>query len=303
MADQNAGKDALPIAIAWRPVLEYIPIDSIAEIDPRRISIRDLNKKYIDREGNRYATRFNLHTRQVEIVRLARSIEEARRLQLKIRNEKGGPGPSTQESRPGTVPGQTPEPEDYYHDPEVGTTRAVADRELLDEAAQEVGKIRERQQAVLNSLRKQQIFDRDSYDGFAELARRVDTDSWQAGDEAINYYKELFSYPRPVTHYLNRLNPEDRRWVDSVGDEEGKLDLVRKLEMYRTFHQAFQSMYSVTTDLKGMIEEMPEDAQAKLSANQTMAMRDALPSLEIIQENCLAKMAALDDWQEQFRTG
>ena len=53
---------------------------------------------------------------------------------------------------------------------------------------------------------------------------------------------------------------------------------------------------------EGMLEEMPEDMQSKLNASQTMAVRDALPSLEIIQENCLAKMASLDEWQEQTRT-
>lgn len=289
-----------------RPILEYIPIDSIDEIDPRRISIRDLNKKYIDREGNRYATRFNIKTREVEIVRLARTIEEARRLQLKIKNEKSGmPGnPAVGAGSPKASPdsGDTRDSGDYYHTPEQISAHAILDKDLLDECVQEVTKIRERQQAVLNALRKHQIFERDQYDGFSELARKIDTESWQIGEEAINYYKELYSYPRPVTHYLNRLGSDDRRWVESLGDEESRLDLVRKLEMYNSFHKAFQSIYAVTTDLKGMLEEMPDDAQSKLNANQTMALRDALPSLEIIQENCLAKMASLDEWQEQTRT-
>ena len=286
----------------WVSILDYIPINSIDEIDPRKISIRDLNKKYIDREGNRYATRFNLKTRQVEIVRLARSMEEARRLQLRIKNEKtGSSGPAPSPGRPS--PSGTAETEDYYHSPDIPGSRAIADKELLDDCSQEVGKIRERQQAVLNTLRKQQVFEKESYDGFSEIARKVDTESWQAGEEAINYYKELYSYPRPVTHYLNRLSAADRSWVESLGDEESRLDLIRKLEMYRTFHNAFQSMYAVSTDLKGMIEEMPEESQSRLSATQTMAMRDVLPSLEIIQENCLEKMASLDEWLEQVRNG
>lgn len=293
------------MANAWRVKLEYIPINSIDEIDPRRVSIRDLNKKYIDREGNRYATRFNIKTREVEIVRLARTIEEARRLQIKIRNQKSGTSPVPSTSRSEAIseprPAEGIDPGDYYHTADDIGGHGIVDKDLLDDCVQEVTKIRERQQAVLNSLRKNQIFDRDQYDGFSEITRKIDTESWQAGDEAINYYKELYSYPRPVTHYLNRLNSEDRQWVESLGDEQSRLELIKKLEMYNGFHKAFQSIYSVTSDLKGMLEEIPEEMQSKLTASQTMAVRDALPSLEIIQENSLAKMAALDEWHEQTR--
>jgi hypothetical protein len=281
---------------------DYIPIDSIDDIDPRRVSIRDLNKKYIDREGNRYATRFNIKTREVEIVRLAKTIEEARRLQIKIRNEKtGGAPPETDYQRSAE---NTESAEDYYVPQDIGSSgpAGIVDKDLLDDCVQEIGKARERQQAVLNSIRKNRIFEQ-GYDGFAELTRRIDTECWQAGDEAINYYKELFSYPRPVTHYLSRLEPDNRTWVESLGDEESRMELVKRLEMYRTFHGVFQNMYSVTTDLKGMLEEMPEEAQASMAGSQTMAMRDALPSLEIIQENCLAKMASLDDWYQQVQNG
>ncbi|MBI41638.1 MAG: hypothetical protein CMF59_18755 [Leptospiraceae bacterium] len=240
----------------------------------------------------------------MEVVRLARTIEEARRLQIKIRNQKSGVETPQPETRSAPVNSSSSETEsaDYYHTPDDVGGHGIVDRDLLDDCVQEVNKIRERQQAVLNTLRKQQIFDRDQYDGFSEITRKIDTDSWQIGEQATNYYKELYSYPRPVTHYLNRLEPEDRQWVESLGDEQSRLEVIKKLEMYNAFHKAFQSIYSVTTDLKGMLEEMPEDMQSKLNASQTMAVRDALPSLEIIQENCLAKMASLDEWQEQTRT-
>lgn len=63
---------------------QYIFIDSIDDIDPRRISIRDLNKKYMDREGNRYALRFDLNSRKINIVRLAGSKDEALRIRAEI---------------------------------------------------------------------------------------------------------------------------------------------------------------------------------------------------------------------------
>ena len=79
--------------------MEYLPINDISDIQPEKISIRQLNQKYIDRYGNRFATKFNLKTKKVEIVRLAASKEEALRMREEIRknivtgrNEKTKPG-------------------------------------------------------------------------------------------------------------------------------------------------------------------------------------------------------------------
>jgi len=63
---------------------QYTLIDSIDELDPRKINIRDLNKKYMDRNGNRYGLRFNLESRNIEIVRLAGSKNEAAQIRAEV---------------------------------------------------------------------------------------------------------------------------------------------------------------------------------------------------------------------------
>ncbi len=68
--------------------MNYELIRSIHDIDTKKISIRDINKRYIDHQGNRYATRFNIQTRQVEIVHLASSKSEAIALRKKILENK-----------------------------------------------------------------------------------------------------------------------------------------------------------------------------------------------------------------------
>lgn len=66
----------------------YIQINSIHDLDPMKIRITDLKKKYIDREGRRYAARFNPATRSIEIVYLVSNREEAIRLRNEIRRKK-----------------------------------------------------------------------------------------------------------------------------------------------------------------------------------------------------------------------
>jgi len=56
----------------------YIPINSINDIDLSKINIGNINNRYIDMHGNRYATRFNIRTKRVQIVRIALGEDEAR---------------------------------------------------------------------------------------------------------------------------------------------------------------------------------------------------------------------------------
>ncbi|MDF3819497.1 hypothetical protein P3G55_06285 [Leptospira sp. 96542] len=48
----------------------YIKIDSISDVDPNRLSISQIQQRYIDKDNNRYALRFNKDTRRIEIIKL-----------------------------------------------------------------------------------------------------------------------------------------------------------------------------------------------------------------------------------------
>ncbi|TGN06829.1 LIC_10450 family protein [Leptospira ilyithenensis] len=53
----------------------YIRIDSISEIDPNRMSISQINQRFIDKDDNRYALRFNKETRRIEIIKITSAKE------------------------------------------------------------------------------------------------------------------------------------------------------------------------------------------------------------------------------------
>ncbi|TGL24520.1 hypothetical protein EHQ46_05265 [Leptospira yanagawae] len=48
----------------------YIKIDSITDIDPQKLSISQIQQRYIDKDNNRYALRFNKEIRRIEILKL-----------------------------------------------------------------------------------------------------------------------------------------------------------------------------------------------------------------------------------------
>ncbi|MGJ4786991.1 hypothetical protein EHQ52_09905 [Leptospira koniambonensis] len=53
-----------------RQAQDYIIVNSIDEIDPNKLSLAQLGTKYLDRNGNRYAVRFNKESRKAEIIRI-----------------------------------------------------------------------------------------------------------------------------------------------------------------------------------------------------------------------------------------
>ncbi|XDD46970.1 hypothetical protein AB3N60_02435 [Leptospira sp. WS39.C2] len=48
----------------------YLKIDSITDIDPLKLSISQIQQRYIDKDNNRYALRFNKEIRRIEILKL-----------------------------------------------------------------------------------------------------------------------------------------------------------------------------------------------------------------------------------------
>jgi len=49
---------------------QYIKVHTIDEIDPNKLSISQITSRYIDKDNNRYALRFNKETRRIEIIKL-----------------------------------------------------------------------------------------------------------------------------------------------------------------------------------------------------------------------------------------
>ncbi|RHX85183.1 LIC_10450 family protein [Leptospira stimsonii] len=79
---------------------EYIVVDSISSVDPNALSVDQLNQKFIDKQGNRFALRFNRNTRRAEFVRI--TLESPAKGATQVHNHKPSSAPvqTKQTSRP-----------------------------------------------------------------------------------------------------------------------------------------------------------------------------------------------------------
>lgn len=331
--------------------MEYIHINSIDDIKPEKISIRQLNNKYIDRYGNRYATKFNIKTKKVDIVRLATTKEEALRFRDEIKKtgkqkkeifEK----PSTANS--GRIPPDYYESDDSFEDsnfffkeiksgssftndskarpaqdtsdnnpdpylqdinisnsPEF-TRRSMSgiafyEKPFIDRCLEEIQKTKERQNAIISHIKKTKIFDQVDKDIFDELEREIDVECWQRGEVAVNHHRELFSYPRPLSYYLTRLNSEKKHTLESRKDEAEKLDLVRRWEIQESFETIFTKFHDVTKKIYKLLQEKIKSDDFKTHTAQfQQLLKDANTSCEIIIQSAADIIQQIHVWKNKY---
>lgn len=308
--------------------MDFIPINSIEEIDPRKISIRDINKRYIDRQGNRYATRFNLETRRIEVVRIAQSKEEAIRISQQIRQENrddrrpgrsdDGPAqPAASAPASAQVEGDIPEFDDLTAmEPEnlsSGGVKAPSagagpefqsgvfiENHLLEEIVQHLGRTKERQQVILNNLKNSRAFEGQNAVPLSELQREIDIDCWQATEEAINYQRELYGYPRSVSQYIMRLPPDEKAKAEAAPDEQTRMEMIRRWETRRAFEKLYVKISDLTLQMQSILTDVSSDTASQLMAAQRQQLEDAEASIQILQDEVQQKLHQINLWKRRY---
>ncbi|MEQ9365007.1 MAG: hypothetical protein RIF32_12220 [Leptospirales bacterium] len=321
--------------------MDFIPINSIADIDPEKISIRDINKRYIDRDGNKYATRFNLQSRKVEVVRIVKTRAEAQRVSQQIKKERNedrraqrrqpdsGAGFDASEIADDSAPPPSPdlpEPEipdfDDLESDELapsdlvgsaqgaraGTTAAPGpdmhsgvfiEQHLIDDIVSHLSRCKEGQQVVINNLKNSRCFEGTANE-LNDLLREIDVDCWQASESAINYYKELYGYPRSVAQYIIRLTPEERERVEALPDDAERMEVIRRLETRRAFEELYKKIHAMTDRILALIASIPEDTKSQLMAAQRQQLEDAQASTEILLAEINEKLQQIEQWKKRY---
>lgn len=295
---------------------EYIPIDSVNDLDPAKISLGDINKRYMDRNGMRYATRFNLKTRKVEIVRIVKGRQEAEIVRRQIIKEKSDDSRQLEESKQYSndsdgLAGETvladsmSSNEDFVVSPKgppstLDASAGFVERQFMDECASDFEKVKERLTGITNFIKNSRYFEAKRSGELTEVFRGIDVEGIQRSEHAINYYKELMSYPRPVSYYIARLGPELKERLDSLENDEQKMVLVRRLETQATFHEAYSKVAEATKHLLGLLDEIGADELDLLPHAQRQAFEDARAASRFLIENCTSKLEKIKIWKHKY---
>ena len=298
--------------------MEYIQINSVDDIDVTNITLRDINKRYIDREGFRYATRFNLKTRKIEIVRIIKGKQEAGAVRHKLlQQKKNDQSPDNQNTkskhsvvmmRESAGSGENIGFENDIELTESGDSINIEDADIaqfsepqfMEECASDMDKIKERLNGIINLTKKSGYFEANRSDEFLNILRDIDVECIQRCDDTGNYYKELISYPRPASHYLSRMNVEQKALIETLDSDEEKLEMIRRLESQTSYQETYSAVLKVGKALEQLLAGIPEGNLKSMDTGQRQAFNDALGATTFLNEGCQKNINTIQIWKKKY---
>ncbi|MBE7437331.1 MAG: hypothetical protein HS115_02660 [Spirochaetales bacterium] len=284
---------------------DYVQIDSVEDLDPERITLRDLNKRYIDRNGNRYATRFNLKTRKVEVIRIVKGVHEAMRIKEQARYERQAPAKSIQEKSE-----EVYEEEDF-REPQGNAAPVDFDQggspsqpifyehSFIEECQSDLDKMKQRLHGVVNNLKGSRVLEMDGGDTIDNQVRAIESVCLTQADELGNYVKELTTYPRPLSHYATRLSADQKDKLDRAPEEQ-KMDLIKRFELRKIFEEYYTRILDLFGKLLDTLQAVDQEKLRHFPAVQQQSYRDAVSSIGFVLDDCRKKLSGIATWKKRY---
>jgi hypothetical protein len=283
---------------------QFIQIQDISEIDTTKITVYDLNKRFIDRSGNMYGLRYNRELKCIEIIKIMRTTARNQSYfrQKMIQNKKS--------------------PHEHQHDPE---NMNLADDETFtsdfsDEyAGESVGTVfdvdrftrdtfsivsnhKERIAGIIKNISNARLVSREQREltiRLDEILRNLDIDGVQRIDKIINAYREMTEYPRSLNYYIGRLDTRARTIVAEITSEDKKLRYVLLHELEMLIKDLILVLSNNLNQLKDFITELKDTRVARLNATEKQSLTDATTSIDNTlyeTRNLSDRLRLLDDF-------
>lgn len=252
-----------------------IRISDISEVDTSKISVYDLNNRYVDPLGNMFGLKYNRDQRRIEIIKLERihsseMFQYQRKIMMLRDIEQNQPAAGDLQN--GTS--EEAEFEEIFFEPDVFVESVMNGSEIH----------RERLAAILMNIDISDVFTRENKmeaTALDDLSRHIEIDCIQQLEKLESYYRELINYPRTITYYQAKIDNEGKNIIDSMSGikKEKIMKFIFYYEMSATIKRVYNHIkkhMSAIHDL--VVNKNPEDVQG-ISKNQKQAFIDAKTSI------------------------
>jgi hypothetical protein len=273
---------------------QYIRIDSVTEIDTSRIGVGNIENRYIDSQGRRFATRFNMRSRKIEVVPIALGREEAvfaKRLAGQKTENATAEGSGSPQQRVHPNPMKIPpwitdtgiEPD--AHESELHAFLVLAEREMQRNG--------ERYRGLIQSLKMSSVLedmkDNNQHDAILELTNTYERDIQSHASRVQSMVVEFLRFPKPLASYLGQIDRNCKKYVEKLELDKQK----RYCQAYLLAGEMF-AVFKGCQELIAMIEKFTQDAKPeKLNYDRKGAFESAMQSLQYVK-------SALDDEIAKF---
>ncbi len=252
-----------------------IRIADISEVDTSKISVYDLNNRYVDPLGNMFGLKYSRELRRIEIIKLERiHSSEMLQYQRKIMMHRDIEQNQNAAGDFQNIPDDETESEEIFFEPDVFIESVINGSEIH----------RERLAAILMNIDISDVFTRENKmeaTALDDLSRHIEIDCIQQLEKLESYYRELVNYPRTITYYQAKVDNEGKNIIDSMTGikKEKVMKFIFYYEMSATIKRVYghiKKHISAIHDL--VVDKNPEDIQG-ISKNQKQAFVDAKTSI------------------------
>lgn len=264
-----------------------IRINDISDIDTSRISVYDLNNRYIDSQGNMYGLKYNKANRKIEIIKIIRAHDRtAAALQQRLIKKRFEAAEMNGEAdrAPFEEAAQADEPQEEFN-PDAFIERTT---ELLRTH-------RDRLKGIMMNIRNSNIIPKDNKtesNQLEDIFRNIDIDSIQGIDSLLAYQKELMEYPRSLTYYQSKMDDRARQIIEMLAGSNRKvLRFIYLAEMLDSLRHLCRMISNLLRNLNEFLADKNPDDAKWMTAHERQSFKDGMMSIS----NTLAETDRLMD--------
>ena len=251
-----------------------IRINDVSEINTSKISVYDLNNRYIDKRGNMYGLKYDRMSKKIQVIRILRTLaEEAPVIHQKIVKKKFEEAMSPSEDEFPEDEFEEDEEDNIFFDP----------NSLISDILDQISSHKERLRGIMMNIKNSNIFPKENKNESVELEnifRNLDIDGIQQFEKVENYEKELTHYPRSITYYQAKIDTRGREVIEFLaGSNEKIMRFIHLYEMYNSISAVYRNLKKILLTLVEFINQKDLDTGRKLSQFEKQSFEDAQVSI------------------------
>ncbi len=272
---------------------KYIKISSVSDIDLSRIGVGNIENRYIDSQGNRYATRFNKRKRKVEIVRIALGLEEAQAIVQRSHGTKVSLESKAAEVKVHPAPFNLPP---WIAQLGIAPASRLNSVEYLNEIEKECNRISERFRGIISNIKRSEVgIDSGGHHDFnLDIATAFDRDIQAPLHETQKMVSELTRFPKPMSNYLAYLNKKHKVYFETLNSERQK-EYIKAATIGTKMLKAIKGGLDLIQMMRENMEHMDPEA---LKGEQKKAFENAMQSMDFTESGLREETGKIIKWFE-----
>lgn len=259
----------------------FIKINNISEINTSKISVQDLNNRYIDKEGKMYGLKYNRKARKVSITRIIRTpAKSAEYFNQILRTSKIEERLTHKTNNIKIESSATPENSGIASE---GNEKIFNFQMFINSTVELMQAHRDRIAGIMMNIKNSRMIserDKTNSTQLNDLFRNLEIDGIARIEKTLTDHKEIKNYPRSLSYYTAKLDSRNRRIFEQLDSDAKKMAFVYAAEMYYTIKSLYRTLFKILNDLSHFINRISPGGPKDITSVERQYFIDAKTSVD-----------------------